>query len=397
MKRDTEGRTPGGIEGLVARVLALRESLVGLDCLDPDEPDFDPDEADEAERGRRELGKRIRELRGRLERTRRRKEFRGWTAEERIAFDLLEDLEGPPPDFLFDVGAVYGVHLAGAFARLGAGEDAAAVYAGTPWDFLRCMVERTERLARWNAPAPDFLEGFGIMVGMLEWLCGKPAGEWRASPLLGWVLDAVGGWMDGACEGAVQVETWRHAQGARLAATVEGMSGGARRKLAFGLAAYCARWGEAARGEIRTILQGEEAGAEIAEARADAHHAREEWGAEAAEREKAENARRKLAVQLERLREKQDKAGRMAAAAGMKIDLPAVANLRERGGKTIAETARELGVSESTVKRRWADYREKTGGRRLPAGRPGLKIANMGTEQAEREQARGGRTPHRGT
>ena len=235
------------------------------------------------------------------------------------------------------------------------------------------------------------------MVGMLEWLCGKPAGEWRASPFLGWVLDAVGGWLDGACEGTVQVETWRRWRRVTLAATVEGMGGEARRKLAIGLAAYCARLGEAARGEIRTILQGEEAEAEIAEARADAHHAREEWGAEAAEREKAENARRKLVVQLERLREKQDKAGRMAAAAGMKIDLPAVANLRERGGKTIAETARELRVSESTIKRRWADYREKTGRRKIPAGRPGLKIANMGTEQAEREQARGGRSPHRGT
>lgn len=93
-----------------------------------------------------------------------------------------------------------------------------------------------------------------------------------------------------------------------------------------------------------------------------------------------------LVIANERARATPDEFSRMAL----------VATLRHEG-KTIAETARAMDVSEKTVARLWAKVRDKTGARRLPAGRPGLKFANMGLEQAEREKARGGRTPHRGS
>lgn len=369
---------PGNVGGEVARIVALLDSLAVLDC------DI-PEEADMAEEVLTELEGRIRELGGRLEKRRGEKDFRGWMAEESEALDLLDDLDGPPVALLFDLEAIYGLRLASAFARLGAGEDAAAVLADAGPERWGRMVARAERFARWTDPAalPDPIAGFGIMVGMLGWLCGRPAGGWAASPFLGWVLDAVEGWTGG--------------KRLALAATAAGMDGEARRKLAIGLAAYCTRLEAEARVGIRMILQEEEAEAEVEDARAEMYLARGESADAAAARDKAENARRKLAAQMERLRAKEGKAKRMAAAAEMGVDLFAVARLHGLEGKTIPETARELGLSERTVARRWADYREKTDGRRLPAGRPGLKIANMGTEQAEREAAQGGRTPHRGS
>lgn len=269
-RMDAEKDAVETVGEMVAGIVALRDSLVGVE--------------------RDEAGESWRELEGRIRRLRKWLASRGddWTLEEAQADALLDDLESPIL-LLWDSGAVYTDRLLPAFVRIGAGEDAAAVF-GECREKVEKWAERTARVARWHkSNVPRSIEAFGVLVGMMGWLCGEPAGEWAKSDYLWEALEVFSLDLPGSCDGAVRPGTLE------LMETSAGMGEKARRVLAMGLATECAYLGKEANLTARQIVRDEETKKQIAEAEAREEEAKAEMykaqgraDAEAAARGRAE-------------------------------------------------------------------------------------------------------------
>lgn len=269
-RMDAEKDAVETVGEMVSGIVALRDSLVGV--------------------ARDEAGESWRELEGRIRRLRKWLASRGddWTLEEAQADALLDDLESPVL-LLCDSGAVYTDRLLPAFVRIGAGEDAATVF-GECREKVEKWAERAARVARWHkSNVPRSIEVFGVLVGMMGWLCGEPAGEWAKSDYLWEALEVFSLDLPGSCDGAVRPGTLE------LMETSAGMGEKARRVLAMGLATECAYLGKEANLTARQIVRDEETKKQIAEAEAREEEAKAEMykaqgraDAEAAARGRAE-------------------------------------------------------------------------------------------------------------